>query len=82
MKQLFMTQKYESQPHAGPDMDKAELDCWARRGTKTAAFLLVIPGATTIGYGIGLFVSKPMPSSVIGLGAGLLLWGLIVALTD
>lgn len=53
---------------------------WMRQGPKTAAFLLVIPGCTTIGYGIGLLASKPLPYSVIGLGMGLLLWGLIVSL--
>ena len=48
---------------------------WMRQGPKTAAFLLVIPGCATIGYGIGLLASKPLPYSVIGLGVGLLRLG-------
>ena len=52
-----------------------------RRDPKTAAFLLIIPGCATIGYGIGLLTSKPLPYSVIGLGLGLLVWGLIVSLS-
>jgi hypothetical protein len=54
---------------------------WMRQGPKTAAFLLVIPGCATIGYGLGMLASKPLPYGVIGLGAGLLVWGLIVALS-
>jgi hypothetical protein len=54
---------------------------WMRQGPKTAAFLLVIPGCATIGYGIGILGSKPLPYSVIGLGVGLLVWGLIVSLS-
>jgi hypothetical protein len=55
---------------------------WMRQGPKTAAFLLVIPGCATIGYGIGLLAMHALPYSVIGLGAGLLIWGLIVALSS
>ncbi len=55
---------------------------WMRQGPKTAAFLLVIPGCATIGYGIGLLTGHPLPSSMIGMGAGLLIWGLIVALSS
>ena len=54
---------------------------WMRQGPKTAAFLLVIPGCTTIGFGVGLLASAPLPYSVIGLGMGLLTWGLIVSLS-
>ena len=43
-----------------------------RQDSKTAAFLLVIPGCATVGYGIGLLASHPLPYSVIGFGAGLL----------
>jgi hypothetical protein len=53
-----------------------------RQDSKTAAFLLVIPGCAIVGYGIGLLASHPLPYSVIGFGAGLLVWGLIVSLSD
>jgi hypothetical protein len=62
-------------------MDKAEIKYWARRGAKTGAFLLVIPGSAITGLGIGLLTNHIVPTTVIGLGAGLLLWGLIVVLT-
>lgn len=62
-------------------MDAEELKYWARRGPKTAAFLLVIPGSTIIAVGIGLLIGQTLPVSVIGFGSGLLVWGLIVALT-
>ena len=52
-----------------------------RQGPKAAAFLLVIPGCATIGYGAGLLASHSLPFRVIGFGAGLLIWGLIVSLT-
>ena len=68
----------ETQP-LGPD--DSEMKYWARRGEKTAAFLLVIPGSTIIALGIGLLASQVIPSAAIGFGAGLLIWGLIVALT-
>jgi len=58
-----------------------ELRYWARRGTKTAAFLLVIPGSTLLALGVGMLIGQTLPLSVAGLGAGLLIWGLIVALT-
>ena len=67
--------------HENYKMDAEELKYWARRGTKTAAFLLVIPGCTVIGLGIGMLTRQQVPSAVIGFGAGLLVWGLIVALT-
>jgi hypothetical protein len=54
---------------------------WMRQGPKTAAFLLVIPGCAAIGFGVGMLASKPTPFSVIGLGVGLLVWGLIVSLS-
>lgn len=53
---------------------------WMKQGPKTAAFLLVIPGCATIGVGVGLLASNPLPYSVIGLGVGLVTWGMIVAL--
>jgi hypothetical protein len=63
-------------------ISETEAAYWAKRGPKIAAFLLVIPGATVIGLGIGMIASQIVPASVIGLGAGLLIWGLVVALTD
>ena len=54
---------------------------WMKHGPKTAAFLLVIPGCALIGFGVGMLYANPVPFSVIGLGAGLLVWGLVVALT-
>jgi hypothetical protein len=63
-----------------PEMDPKIMQDWMRQGPRTAAFLLVIPGCGIIGYGIGLLFSRPIPYSVIGFGAGLLAWGLIVAL--
>ena len=51
------------------------------KGPKTAAFLLVIPGCTIVGYGAGLLQSNPVPYVVMGFGVGILLWGFIVALT-
>jgi hypothetical protein len=64
-----------------PERDPQMMRYWMRQGPKTAAFLLVIPGCTAIGYGIGLLASKPLPWGIIGAGAGFLVWGLIVALT-
>lgn len=43
-----------------------------------AAFLLVIPGCIIIGLGIGLALGQPGFGAIIGLGAGLLSWGLII----
>jgi hypothetical protein len=60
---------------------KEDMQYWARRGAKTGAFLLVIPGATLIALGVGLLTNQLLPISIIGFGAGLLLWGCIVALT-
>lgn len=61
--------------------DLAEMKYWERREAKSAAFLLVIPGSSIIGFGIGLLSGLTAPSAIIGFGAGLLIWGLIVALT-
>lgn len=55
---------------------------WVKQGPKTAAFLLVIPGCTAMGYGAGMLSASVIPYSVIGFGAGLLVWGLVVALTN
>jgi hypothetical protein len=63
-----------------PDLDPKMMQYWMRQGPRTAAFLLVIPGCGIMGYGIGLLSSRPIPDSLIGFGAGLLTWGLIVAL--
>lgn len=62
-----------------PDLDPKMMRYWMRQGPKTAAFLLVIPGCAAIGYGAGLLTAHALPWSVIGLGAGLLTWGLIVS---
>ena len=45
-----------------------------------AAFLLVIPGFTLMGIGIGLAQEAPAPWTLIGLGSGLAAWGLVLAL--
>jgi len=65
-----------------PEMDPKLMRYWMRQGPKTAAFLLVVPGRAIMGTGIGLLASKSLPGGVIGLGAGFLIWGLIVALVD
>jgi len=44
------------------------------------AFLLVIPGATAMGAGVGLLTAALIPCALIGFGAGCVLWGLIAAL--
>jgi len=44
----------------------------------SAAFLLIIPGTTVIGVGIGLALQSVVPAGVTGLGVGLLLWGLLI----
>lgn len=62
-----------------PDLDKMKYR--ERRESKSAAFLLVIPGSTIMGFGFGLLSGHMTPSAIIGFGAGLLIWGLIVALT-
>ena len=70
---------YRAQAQANA-IDPNMTQYWMRQGPKTAAFLLVIPGCATIGYGVGLLAWHSLPYSVTGLGAGLLIWGLIVAL--
>jgi hypothetical protein len=64
-------------PKTAPDWEY-----WARRGSKTGAFLLVIPGCAIIGARIGMLMKSVEPYTVIGFGAGLLVWGIIVAVTD
>ena len=63
-----------------PELDPKMMRYWIRQGPKAAAFLLVIPGCAIIGYGAGLLANHSLPYSMIGFGAGLLLWGLIVSL--
>lgn len=63
-------------------MDAEELKYWARRGPKTAAFLLVIPGCVLMGAGVGLLYGHLAADTLIGLGGGLLVWGMIVALVN
>jgi hypothetical protein len=67
--------------HPAYEMDAEEIKYWARRGPKTAAFLLVIPGAAIAAAGVGMLLGQMIPFTIIGLGLGMLLWGLIVALT-
>lgn len=74
-----MTTNCESYGKIIPDL--AEMKYWERREAKSAAFWLVVPGTTIIGLGIGLLTGHTTPSTIIGFGAGLLIWGLIVALT-
>jgi len=62
-------------------LDAEDIKYWSRRGPKTAAFLLVIPGSTILAAGLGLLFSQLVPYSIIGFGAGMLIWGLVVALT-
>ncbi len=45
-----------------------------------AAFLLVIPGATLAGFGIGVLQGNPFAWIAIGAGAGAVLWGTIVGI--
>ncbi|MEX0930238.1 MAG: hypothetical protein WDZ79_01025 [Candidatus Paceibacterota bacterium] len=40
----------------------------------------VVLGAIIAGIGVGLFLGQPGFGLVTGLGAGLLLWGILVAL--
>ena len=63
-------------------LDEWEMKYWARRGERTAAFLLVIPGSTVVGLGVGLLSNQVIPTTVIGFGVGLLVWGLIVGLSN
>lgn len=51
-----------------------------RLRNSSAAFLLVIPGATLLGLGIGLMLGQPGFGLIAGIGAGLLLWGITVVL--
>ena len=60
--------------------DPEMIKYWMKQGPRTAAFLLVIPGCVAIGVGVGLLAGNPLPYSVIGLGLGLVTWGMIVAL--
>ena len=69
-------------PEQSPAPGTEQWEYWARRGSKTGAFLLIIPGSAIVGLGIGLLLNQVIPDTVIGAGAGLVLWGLIVALTD
>ena len=57
-----------------PETDPKVMRYWMRQGSKTAAFLFVIPGCAILGYGIGLLASRALPYSVIGFGAGFLAW--------
>lgn len=43
------------------------------------AFLLIIPGVAIIGAGVGLLLDKLVPCSVVGLGGGMVLWGIIAS---
>lgn len=64
-----------------PELDPKMMRYWMRQGPKTAAFLLIIPGCTAMGLGAGMLLGRLLPWGVIGFGAGLLFWGVIVALT-
>jgi hypothetical protein len=79
MKGTAMTMYCGSYEKIVPDL--AEMKYGERREAKSAAFLLVIPGSTIMGFGIGLLLGHAAATSVIGFGAGLFIWGLIVALT-
>ena len=73
-----MNTKVESyQAENDPEMVKY----WMMQGPRTAAFLLVIPGCALMGYGVGMILAAPLACGLIGLGAGALVWGLVVALT-
>ncbi len=63
------------------ETDPEMIKYWMMQGPKTAAFLLVIPGCALMGYGAGLMLASPLACGIIGLGAGALIWGLVVALT-
>ena len=64
-----------------PEMDPRTTREWMRPRPNAGAFLLVIPGCTAIGYGAGPLVNHSLPYCVIGFGAALLIWGLIVSLS-
>ncbi len=55
-----------------------DLDYWAKEGPRTACFLLIIPGITLMGVGIGMVLDRLLPYSLIGLGLSCTVWGLIV----
>jgi|GEM_PF-4345556 len=74
--------EYKSEEGRGSDQKAPDWEYLTRRGSKGAAFLLVIPGCAIIGTGIGMLMKAVVPDSVIGFGAGLLVWGIIVAVTD
>lgn len=44
------------------------------------AWLLIAPGSALIGVGVGLLFDKLVEGSLVGVGLGTLVWGLIVAL--
>lgn len=46
----------------------------------SAAFLLVIPGLTLAGVGIGMVLGNVPGMTTLGLGLGMAVWGFIVAL--
>lgn len=46
---------------------------------RSPAFLLIVPGALLLGFAVGLAFANPAPGVIGGLGVGLLIWGLIVA---
>jgi hypothetical protein len=50
-----------AETHTQSPMGQEDMRNWAQRGTTTAAFLLVIPGSTLIGLGIGMLTSHMMP---------------------
>jgi hypothetical protein len=56
----MITHQFENDPEA--------MNYRMRQGPKTAAFLIVIPGCATVGYGVGMLASRPLPCIVIGLG--------------
>jgi len=47
-----------------PELDPKMMRYWMRQGPKAAAFLLVIPGCTVIGYGAGLLSTHSLPCGV------------------
>ena len=64
-----------------PETDPQMMRYWMRRGPKTAAFLLVIPGCAIDRLRNRIAATGPCPGQSSASGAGLLVWGLIVALT-
>jgi hypothetical protein len=55
-----------------------EIQYWMQEGPKSGAFLLIIPGSIVFGGAWGWLLGNPAPYSAMGLGAGMVLWGLIV----